>query len=60
MAIYPVFAQYKPPVRCENIFDTTPEYRYKLYYIIRYKSHHSWSMSRGSLVKRQIKFSYIR
>lgn len=21
MAIYPVFAQYKPPVRCETIFD---------------------------------------
>ena len=27
MAIYPVFAQYKPPVRCETIFDTQKEFR---------------------------------
>ena len=27
MAIYPVFAQYKPPVRCETIFDTKKEFR---------------------------------
>ena len=30
MAIYPVFAQYKPPVRCETIFDTQKEFRWSV------------------------------
>ena len=28
MAIYPVFAQFKPDIRCETIFDTDPDFNF--------------------------------
>ena len=28
MAIYPVFAQFKPDIRCETIFDTEPGFEF--------------------------------